>query len=170
MEVIKLALDWAKDEIFSSKFFIYFGLLFMASALGFWKMGKTEMAKAYTYPMLVCGFLLLLIGGGLVYANMTRIKQFQKVQQVQITEFIHSEIARADQTVASYENAVFKVIPIIILGATLLIFWVDKPIWRAAAITTVAMMVVILIVDTNASARMKVYKEKLTLISKLESE
>ena len=35
------------------------------------------------------------------------------------------------------------------------------PVWSASLITIIAMMAVILLVDTNASARMEAYREKL---------
>ena len=50
MDILKLSMEWAKDEILSSKFFILFGLLFLFGALGFWQMGKTELAKAFITP------------------------------------------------------------------------------------------------------------------------
>ncbi|MCB0856355.1 MAG: hypothetical protein KDD63_29250, partial [Bacteroidetes bacterium] len=65
-----------------------------------------------------------------------------------------------------YRTIVFKVIPFIIVAAALLIFFVDKPIWRATAITTIAMMVVILLVDSNANARIIEYKKQLELVDK----
>ena len=79
MDILKISMEWAKDEILSSKFFILFGLLFLFGALGFWQMGKTELAKAFINPLLVCGTLLLIIGVGLLYSNTTRIQSFQKI-------------------------------------------------------------------------------------------
>ena len=35
MELLKLASAWAKAEVFSSNFFILFGVLFLLSAYGF---------------------------------------------------------------------------------------------------------------------------------------
>ena len=78
MDILKLSMEWAKDEILSSKFFILFGLLFLFGALGFWQMGKTELAKAFINPLLVCGTLLFIIGVGLLYSNTTRIHSFEK--------------------------------------------------------------------------------------------
>ncbi len=65
METLKAATDWVKAELFSTPFFILFGLVFMAVSLGFWKLGKTDMARAYIIPTLVAGVLLLIIGLGL---------------------------------------------------------------------------------------------------------
>jgi len=39
--------------------------------------------------------------------------------------------------------------------------FVDKPVWKAVAITTIAMMVVILVVDSNAKARIDAYHQQL---------
>jgi len=73
MEIIKTSIDWAKAEIFSSSFFILFGIVFVAVSIGFWQLGKTDLAKAYIIPTAVAGVLLLTIGIGLVYANKTRV-------------------------------------------------------------------------------------------------
>ena len=62
MELLKLATEWAKAEVFSTRFFILFGLLFIAASFGFLKLGKTDLAKAYIIPMLIAGILLLIIG------------------------------------------------------------------------------------------------------------
>ena len=59
MEIINAATDWAKDEVFSSRFFIFFAILFLLASFGFWQLGKTEMARAYIYPLMVAGILLL---------------------------------------------------------------------------------------------------------------
>ena len=69
MGILKTATDWAKAEIFSSSFFIVFGVLFVAVSIGFWQLGKTDLAKAYIIPTAVAGVLLLTIGIGLVYTN-----------------------------------------------------------------------------------------------------
>ena len=45
MEILKLAIEWAKAEVFSSRFFIAFGVLFISASIGFWQLGKTELAK-----------------------------------------------------------------------------------------------------------------------------
>ena len=66
MEIIKTSIDWAKAEIFSSSFFIVFGIVFVAVSIGFWQLGKTDLAKAYIISTAVAGVLLLTIGIGLV--------------------------------------------------------------------------------------------------------
>ena len=65
-----------------------------------------------------------------------------------------------------YETIVFKIIPLIIVVAALLVMFIEKPIWRAISIVTIALMVVILMVDNNASARIEAYHEQLMLAEK----
>ena len=166
MDILKTATDWAKAEVFSSKFFILFGVAFVLAAIGFWKLGKTEMAKAYLYPTLVAGILLLAVGLGIFYANKTRVTSFAKAYNENATEFVKSEITRTEKSMAEYKTIVFKVIPFIIVAAALLIVFIDKPVFRAIGITTIAMMVVILLVDSNADARIKEYHSKLMIESK----
>ena len=165
MEILKTATDWAKAEVLSSTFFILFGVLFVLASIGFWQLGKTEMARAYIIPTLVAGALLLTIGFGLFFTNKSRITQFEKAWNTDAPAFVESELARAESTLKEYKTIVFTAIPLIIAACALVIMFVNTPIWRASMITTIAMLVVILLIDGTASARIKTYQEKLVLES-----
>ena len=52
MEILKLATEWAKAEVFSARFFIFFAILFLTASIGFWQLGRTEMAKAYILSLI----------------------------------------------------------------------------------------------------------------------
>jgi len=166
MDVVKTATDWARDEVFSSQFFIFFGILFLLGTVGFWQLGKTELAKAFVVPTLITGLLLLSIGIGLVITNKSRIANFDTAYSNDSSTFIQSEIVRSDKTIKEYQRIVFKVIPFIIIACSLIIVFVDRPNWRASSIAIIAMMVVILLIDSNASVRMDNYKQKLEMIEK----
>ena len=73
MELLKLATEWAKAEVFSTRFFILFAIVFLIASVTFWQLGKTDLAKAYIIPTLVAGILLLIIGSGLNYTNIQRV-------------------------------------------------------------------------------------------------
>ncbi len=163
MELLKLATEWAKSEVFSTRFFIFFALLFLIASIGFWQLGKTDLAKAYIIPTLVAGLLLLTIGLGLFYTNKSRITQFKKAFNSDKTAFFQSEIERSESTLKEY-TVVFKVIPILIIVAALLILFINTPAWRAISITTIAMLIVILLVDGTAHARMEGYHKELKLV------
>ncbi|KGL58570.1 hypothetical protein [Polaribacter sp. Hel1_85] len=162
MEILKLATEWAKSEVFSTRFFIIFALLFLIASVGFWQLGKTDLAKAYTIPTLVAGLLLMTIGLGLFYTNKTRIVQFEKAYNSDVSLFYQSEIERTESTLKEY-NVVFKVIPILIIVAALILLFINIPIWRAISITTIAMLIVILLIDGTAYSRMGVYHKELKL-------
>ena len=66
----------AKSEVFSTRFFIVFALLFLVASIGFRQLSKTELAKAYFIPSLVASLLLMTIGLGLFYTNKSRITAF----------------------------------------------------------------------------------------------
>lgn len=163
MELLKLATEWAKAEIFSTRFFIFFAVLFLMTGIGFWQLGKTDLAKAYIIPTLVAGLLLLTIGLGLIYTNKARVAQFEKAFNSDAPSFFQSEIERSESTLKEYK-VVFKVIPILIIGAALLILFINTPTWRAISITTIAMLIVILLVDGTAYSRMEAYYKELKLI------
>ncbi len=166
MDILRTATDWAKAEVFSTSFFIVFGVVFVLASIGFWQLAKTDMAKAYIIPTLVAGSLLLIIGLGLFFTNKSRITQFETAYNNDATAFVESEMARVECTLKEYQTIVFKAIPFIIVVAALLIVFIDKPVWRASAITTIAMLVVILLIDGTAKARIDAYSEQLELVDK----
>ena len=166
MEIVKAATEWAKDEVFSARFFIFFGVMFVLATLGFWQLGKTEMAKAFIIPALVAGVLLLTIGIGLVFSNTSRLANFEAAFDRDPSAFVKSEITRIEKAMGEYKTIVFKVIPFIIVAAALLIVFIDTPLWRAIGITTIFMMVIIISIDSNAHARAEVYHKQLLTVEK----
>lgn len=164
MEILKLATEWAKAEVFSTRFFIFFAILFLIASIGFWQLGKTDIAKAYIIPTLVAGALLLTIGLGLFYTNKSRITAFETAYNSDVSVFIESEIVRTERTLDEYQTVVFKAIPMIIIIAALLIIFINTPIWRAISITTIAMLIVILLIDGTAHARIEAYQKELKLV------
>lgn len=165
MDIIKFATDWAKAEVFSARFFIFFALLLLAGSAGFWQLGKTEIARSFIVPALVTGILLLAVGVGIFYANKSRIASFQEAYEKDAAAFVQSEIQRTDKSLGEYRTIVFKVIPMIIVVAALLIVFFQNPTVRAASILTIGMMVVILLVDSNANARLQEYRAELEKVA-----
>ncbi|OEJ99901.1 hypothetical protein [Roseivirga misakiensis] len=169
MEILKIAQDWARAEVFSTRFFILFALIFLAASVGFWQLGKTELAKGYVIPLLVAGVLLMTIGLGLFFTNRSRINQFEVAYNQDAQAFRLSEIERTKSTLKEY-RVVFKVIPTIIMAAALIIFFTNNPTWRAISITTITMMIMILLVDGTAYARIETYQKELTTITRPNGE
>jgi len=110
MDILKIAIDWARAEVFSSRFFLLFGLAFLAGSIGFWQLGKSEIAKAYVLPMLIAGILLLAVGIGIYYANKTRVTSFVMIYESDPKAFVDSEIKRTQKSINEYKTIVFKVI------------------------------------------------------------
>lgn len=160
MDILKIATEWARAEVFSTRFFIIFAVLFLVASIGFWQLGKTELAKAYIIPMLVAGVLFMIIGVGLFFTNKSRITQFEAAYNSDASAFVASEMARAERTLNEYK-IVFKVVPMIIIVAALLIIFINTPTWRAIGITTIAIMGVILLIDGMAHARIEAYNKQL---------
>lgn len=164
MEILKIATDWAKAEVLSTAFFILFGIGFVAASIGFWQLGKTDLARAYIFPTLVAGALLLTIGLGLFFTNISRISSFADDYNQDASAFVKSEVVRVDNTLNEYKTVVFKVVPLLIIAAALLIIFINTPIWRAISITTIAMLIVILLIDGTAHARIETYKKQLEIV------
>lgn len=161
MDILKAATDWAKAELVSTPFFALFGLAFIAASLGFWQLGKTDLAKAYIIPTLTAGALLVIIGLGLYFTNKSRITQFERAYNEDASAFVASELDRAKATLKEYKNVVFTAIPIIIVACVVVLFFVSAPIWRASMISTIAMLTVILLIDGLAYARIDQYNKEL---------
>ncbi len=163
MDLLKISLEWAKDEIFSARFFILFGFFFVCASFGFWQLGKQELAKAFIYPLLVCGSLLMIIGIGLTYSNTVRLNSFGKAYDADAQAFTATEIERVDKTMAEFELIVFKVIPFIIIFCALIFVVFDQSLSRGICLSIIGMMVVIMLVDTHSYMRLKEYKKHLVL-------
>ncbi|MBO3697285.1 hypothetical protein [Roseivirga sp. E12] len=161
MEILKTSTQWAKDEVFSSVFFILFGVLFILATIGFWQLGKTEVARAFIYPTLVAGSLLLMAGISFTMSNKKRLSDFETEYNVNPSAFIKAEIARTEKTMWEYKNIAMKVLPLIVVVAALLIVFIDKPIWRAISMTLIAMLLCMISIDSLALSRMKKYHKEL---------
>ncbi len=167
MDILKAATDWAKAEVLSTPFFILFGVVFIAISIGLGHLGKTDLAKAYIIPTLVAGVLLIIIGSGLLYTNISRISSFEADYKRDASAFVEAEMVRVEGTLKEY-TTVFKVIPLMIIVAALLIIFTSTPVWRASSITAITMLIIILFIDGLAHARIADYKSQLIVADKQE--
>ncbi|HSZ72175.1 MAG TPA: hypothetical protein VK750_05825 [Cytophagaceae bacterium] len=160
MDILKVSIDWAKAEVFSAKIILLLSLLFFLGALGFGQLGKTVMAKAFVWPMLVSGAFIVAVSAGLYFANKPRIAQFETAYHTDAKAFIQMETKR---TAKSQQDLalVFKVLPLIIIAAALLIVFASTALWRSIGITTIALMTVLMFIDSNTDARNTAYHQRL---------
>jgi len=161
MDILKASTDWAKAELYSIPFFILFGVIFLFACLGFWQLGKTELAKAYVVPTLIAGVLLIIIGIGLFSTNKARITQFQSDFYDNQHLFVKTELERVNNTLNEYDVIVFTIIPIIIVICSVGLVFINQPSWRASLITSIAMLIIILLIDGTAQSRIVIYQEQL---------
>jgi hypothetical protein len=160
MDILKLSIDWAKAEVFSAKIVLLLSLIFFLATFGFWQLSKTAMAKAFVWPMLVAGLLIATISAGLYFANKPRITQFETAYNINAKAFIQTETERTAKS--QHDLAlVFKVLPLIIIAAALLIMFVNTPLWRAIGITTIVLMTTLMLIDSNTGARNTIYHQEL---------
>ena len=117
-------------------------------------------------PTLFDGVLLTVIGLGLFFTNKSRLANFPVAYEQHPSGFVKSELARAEATLKEYKTIVFTAIPIIIAICAIGIMFFDKSIWRASLITTIAMLVVILLIDGTAYARIDAYNQQLISVEK----
>ncbi len=167
MDVLRLSTDWARAEVFSAKIVWLASLIVITTSIGFAYFGKTPMAKAYFWPMLVAGLFLVAVGVGLYMANKPRIAKFENEYKANPENFIKSELARAQKSNGEL-SFVLKVLPMIILLGAVLVIIVSNPTWRAIGITLVLLSLILLMVDTNTDARNAVYLRQLESITKAD--
>lgn len=164
MDLLKLSTDWAKAEVFSAKIVWIFSIIVILVALGFWFWGRTAMAKAFFWPLLVSGLFLITVGAGLFFANKPRIAQFEKEYQSNPTEFAQKELQRTTKSQKDLAT-VFKILPLLLVLAGLLIYFLPSPTWRAISITLGLLVVFLMAIDSNTDARNTAYHEQLKKIS-----
>ena len=162
MDIIKLSTDWAKAEVFSAKIVWLFSIIELVAAVGFWYLGRTAMAKAFGWPLLVAGLFLVIIGAGLFFSNNPKIDRFKMLYQEDPKTFVQQEIQRTAKSEREL-TMVFKVLPAIIIAAALLILLVSAPLWRAIGITVIVTAAFLMVVDSNTSARNSSYHSQLTV-------
>ncbi len=170
MDIIRLSTDWAKAEVFSGKMVALLSLLFFLVALGFWQLGKTSMAKAFVWPLLITGVLMIAVAAGLYFANQPRILSFETAYKNNPNGFIQSEIARTEKSQKDLATIVFKVLPAIIIVAALLIVAVSAPLWRATGITIIAFMTCLMFIDSNTAERNANYHQQLLDLRQWETK
>ena len=162
MDMLELSADWAKSEVFSSKVVWLFSLIELSAALGFWYLGRTPMAKSFIWPLLIAGLLIAVVGAGLYFANHPRIERFQREYRLDPNAFLRSEIQRTEKS-KNELALVFRIIPVVIMLAAVVILLVSGGAWRAIAITVIINAAFLMIVDSNTEARNNIYHHQLSL-------
>lgn len=161
MEVLNLATDWAKAEATTAGVFIIFGILFIIASISFWKLGKTKIARAYIFPTLIAGVLLILLGGALFDMYYSSIEGLTSKYNSAPSAFLAKEITRTNASIVQYKYDLYGVFPIVILIASLLIIFIKRPLWRAIFITLIAFSTILLLVDSHAIALLEAYNANL---------
>jgi ABC-2 type transport system permease protein len=161
IDLAKLSTDWAKAEVFSGKMIWFFSIIYIIAAIGFLRLGRTDMAKAFFWPLLIAGVFLIAVGAGLYLANQPRAQRFEQAYRQNPTAFVKQEIERTGNS-QSQLKLVFRILPVIVvLAALLILFLPGSPNWRAIGITLVITAAFLMVVDSNTDARNSVYHAKL---------
>jgi ABC-2 type transport system permease protein len=161
MDVLKLSTDWARAEVFSAKIVWIFSAITIIAAIGFWSWGRTAMARAFIWPLLVAGIFMAAVGAGLYFANKPRITRFEVEFRRNPEAFLKGEILRTTESNRQL-SLVFKILPAIIIFAAVGILLLPPNIWRAIALTTTITAVFLMIVDSNTEARNNLYNSQLS--------
>lgn len=162
MDMMKAATDWARAELLGSSLFILFGAAFVAASLGLWHFGKTDVSRAYVIPFVVAGVLLSILGAGLVFGAQRNLAGFASAHAEDAAAFLAAETAHAERVVAQYRLAVFRVMPLIVIACGALLMVVGSPAWRAALLTAIAVIAVVLLIDSAALARAEKFREQMS--------
>jgi len=156
MDILKQSVSWAEGEVLSAKLTLLYSLLIFIAAIGFWQLGKTQLAKALVVPMFVTGFLIVTIGIGLFYANHKRVTGFRTEYENSPATFIQKEKLRTETSMNAYKG-VFRFVPALIIAAALLLIFFPAPVCRAIGIAVILLCVSVLVIDGNGDARNTAY-------------
>jgi ABC-2 type transport system permease protein len=165
MDILKLSTEWAKAEVFSAKIVWIFSIIEILAAVGFFYFGKTGMAKAFFWPLLIMGLFLVAVGAGLYFTNNPRVEQFEKQYQNDSATFVQSEIQRTTKSKGEMVN-VLRILPAIILVMAIMLLLMSAPIWRAIAVSIAINAAFLMIVDSNTEARNNSYNSQLITSTK----
>ena len=162
-DIVKLSTDWAKAEVFSGKMVWLFSIFFLLGAVGFFYLGKTTMAKAFVWPLLVAGIFLLAVGAGLFFTNSARVTGFEIAYHQNPKAFVQREISRTDNSEKQLRFVFSMLSAIIIIAALIIVALPDTPNWKAVAITLIVTVGFLMLVDSNTGARNAAYHSALSL-------
>ena len=109
----------------------------------------------------VMASISLVLGIGLTVPNYLRLSSFPGAFQADAAIFIADELARVDKTMNGYNNALFVIFPAIIMACAVILMIMRTAIWQASAISVIAMIAILLVIDSNANARLGTYKAEL---------
>ena len=162
MEIINYSIDWARGEVFSARVIALISVFVLLCAAGFYFWGKTSMARAYWLPLLVSGLFLVVVAGGLLFANQPRIEQFQQAYRENPEAFVMSELERTAKSDRDLNLIVYIILPaIVIISGILCIVLVGSPNVRAWLIVLMMLGAFLMAVDSNTNARNAEYHDML---------
>lgn len=163
MDLIKAANEWAKAEIVSSMFFMFFGLSYILISIACWKVGNTPLTEALYIPLLIAGGLLLSAGISFYFSNKSKLNNFETEYRANAAALIKAEKSKTESTIKTYQNVALKVFPAIVILAILISLLISNPTVKAICIAIVAFLSVLVILDSQALKRIKTYYQKLQL-------
>lgn len=161
MEIIDYSIEWARGEVFSSKVITLISVFVLLCAAGFYFWGKTAMARAYWMPLAVSGVFLIVVAGGLYFANHPRITNFQEQYKENAGLFVKSELERTAKSDRNLNNIVYMILPILVIVFAIGAIVLTGVNWRAWLITMMLLCSFLMIVDGNTKARNAAYRTHL---------
>ena len=161
MEIINYSIDWARGEVFSARVIALISVFVLLCAAGFYFWGKTSMARAYWLPLALSGVFLVVVAGGLYYANHPRIASFQQQYRENPELFVKGELERTAKSDSDLTMIVFHILPVIVIACAVGAMFITKTQWRAWFIVLMMLGAFLMAVDSNTRARNAEYHEML---------
>ena len=156
MEFMDYTNQWIKGELFEAKLILSFAIFIIAIACMFYFWGTTPGAKAMLFPLLFVGILFSAIGGGMLYSNPKRAKEFPKMALQNEQGFIQSEKERVEQFMNWYPITRWIMAGAGLFGIGIFMFW-ETPIGRAIGIGLIITMLATFVVDHFSEERASIY-------------
>ena len=117
------------------------------------------MARAYWLPLALSGVFLVVVAGGLYYANHPRIASFQEQYRENPELFVKGELERTAKSDSDLTMIVFRILPVIVIVCAVGAMFITKTQWRAWFIVLMMLGAFLMAVDSNTRARNAEYHE-----------
>ncbi|MBQ8050359.1 MAG: hypothetical protein IJ197_02125 [Bacteroidaceae bacterium] len=165
MDIINYSIDWVRGEVFAARVIALISVFVLLCAAGFYLWGKTSMARAYWLPLAVSGVFLVVVAGGLYYANHPRIEKFQEQYRENTELFVQGELERTAKSDRDLTLIVFRVLPILVMLCALGAMFITKTQGRAWFIVLMMLFAFLMAVDSNTRARNAEYHDILLKVN-----
>lgn len=152
------------EEKIESILFIIIGILSISFALIFWLMIKYSFYKGFAYPLLIIGFIQIIVGTTIYFRSPKDIDRVNTIILKTPEKIASEEIPRMGTVLKNFELYKWVEIALIILGSILYIKFYSSSLtfWKGLGLGLTIEATIMLALDLVAKHRATIYLEALS--------